>query len=89
MGSGPPVRWPSEEPVLKVQLRSKIAALGSKWQDIEDILTGDFFGVLDYLRVADLRDAGGSPVDVILSSPALLFCGIGWALATLWSVGIF
>lgn len=35
--------------MLKVQLRSKIAALGSKWQDIEDILTGDFFGVLDYL----------------------------------------
>jgi len=47
------------------------------------------FGVLDYLRVAHLRDAGGSPVDVILSSPALQLSGIGWALATLWSVGIF
>ena len=47
------------------------------------------FGVLDYLRVAYLRNAGGSPVDVILSSPALLFSGIGWSLATLWSVGIF
>lgn len=35
--------------MLKAQLRSKIAALGSTWQDVEDILTGDFFGVLDYL----------------------------------------
>ncbi len=35
--------------MLKVQLRSKIAALGSGWEDIEDILTGDFFGALDYL----------------------------------------
>ena len=47
------------------------------------------FGVLDYLRVAYLRNSGGSPVDVILSSPALLISGIGWAVATLWSVGIF
>lgn len=47
------------------------------------------FGVLDYLRVAYLGDSGGSPVDVILSSPALLISGIGWAVATLWSVGIF
>ena len=35
--------------MLKAQLRSKISALGSDWQDIEDILTGDFFGALDYL----------------------------------------
>ncbi len=35
--------------MLKAQLRSKIGALGSEWQDIEDILTGDFFGTLDYL----------------------------------------
>jgi 4-hydroxybenzoate polyprenyltransferase len=47
------------------------------------------FGVLDYLRVAYLSNSGGSPVDVILSSPALLISGVGWALATLWSVGIF
>lgn len=35
--------------MLKAQLRSKIGVLGSEWQDIEDILTGDFFGALDYL----------------------------------------
>lgn len=46
------------------------------------------FGVLDYLRVSLLRNEGGSPVDLILSSPALLFCGIAWAIATMWSVGL-
>lgn len=35
--------------MLKVQLKSKIFQLGSKWRENEDILTGDFFGVLDYL----------------------------------------
>jgi hypothetical protein len=35
--------------MLKAQLRSKIGALGPDGQDIEDILTGDFFGALDHL----------------------------------------
>lgn len=35
--------------MLKAQIRSKIGILGSSWQDLEDILTGDFFGTLDYL----------------------------------------
>lgn len=35
--------------MLKAQLKSKIGALGASWQEVEDILTGDFFGVLDYL----------------------------------------
>jgi len=35
--------------MLKVQLRSKIGLLDSDWRRIEDILTGDFFGILDYL----------------------------------------
>lgn len=34
--------------MLKAQLRSKIYALASEWQEMEDILTGDFFGALDY-----------------------------------------
>ena len=32
--------------MLKAQLRSKIGAVGSEWQDFEDILTGDFFGAM-------------------------------------------
>src|SRR5687767_3326098 len=36
--------------MLKTQLGSrKIAQLTRDWQTLEDILTGDFFGVLDYL----------------------------------------
>jgi len=47
------------------------------------------FGVLDYLRVAHVNDEGGSPVDLILSSPTIIICGIGWVAATLWSLGLF
>lgn len=35
--------------MLKAQLKSKIFQLGPEWRKNEDILTGDFFGVLDYL----------------------------------------
>jgi 4-hydroxybenzoate polyprenyltransferase len=47
------------------------------------------FGVLDYLRVAHVYDEGGSPVDLILSSPTIILCGLGWVIATLWSLGLF
>jgi len=43
--------------MLKAQLRSKIFQLDPAWRDIEDILTGDFFGALDYLpRNPYIRD---------------------------------
>jgi len=36
--------------VLKTQLHSKLNLSNlCRWRDSEDILTGDFFGVLDYL----------------------------------------
>jgi len=35
--------------MLKAQLKSKISQLDSRWRENEDILTGDFFGILDYL----------------------------------------
>jgi hypothetical protein len=44
------------------------------------------FGVLDYLRMAHVQNKGASPVDVILSSPVLMACGLGWAAATFWSL---
>jgi decaprenyl-phosphate phosphoribosyltransferase len=44
------------------------------------------FGVLDYLRLAHVNKAGGSPVDTLLKSPALLITGVGWLAAILWSV---
>ena len=46
------------------------------------------FGVLEYLRLAQVRGEGESPVEVLLRSPALIVAGIGWVLASLWSVGL-
>ena len=46
------------------------------------------FGVLEYLRLAQVRGEGDSPIDLLLRSPALLVCGAGWTLASLWSVGL-
>ena len=46
------------------------------------------FGVLEYLRLSQVRGEGGSPVDLLLRSPALVMCGVGWTLASLWSVGL-
>lgn len=44
------------------------------------------FGVLDYLRMAHVQRAGGSPVDMLLRSPTLLLAGVGWLAATVWSL---
>ena len=44
------------------------------------------FGVLDYLRLAHVGRGGGSPVDMLLRSPTLLLAGVGWLIATLWSL---
>jgi decaprenyl-phosphate phosphoribosyltransferase len=44
------------------------------------------FGVLDYLRISHVKESGGSPVDLLLSSPSIMLCGFGWMLSTLWSV---
>lgn len=44
------------------------------------------FGVLEYLRLAHVEGAGGSPVDLLLKSPLMLFVGFGWVSAIVWSV---
>ena len=44
------------------------------------------FGVLDYLRIAHVNRGGGSPVDMVLRSPKMWLCGVGWLAATLWSL---
>jgi 4-hydroxybenzoate polyprenyltransferase len=46
------------------------------------------FGVLEYLRVVQVRNEGESPIDVLLRSPGLLITGVGWVIASLWSVGV-
>ena len=46
------------------------------------------FGVLEYLRLAQVLGEDESPVDLMLRSPTLIITGIGWVLASLWSVGL-
>jgi decaprenyl-phosphate phosphoribosyltransferase len=43
------------------------------------------FGVLEYLRLVYVRQAGESPVDMLFR-PELLVCGVGWLAAIVWSV---
>jgi 4-hydroxybenzoate polyprenyltransferase len=45
------------------------------------------FGVLEYLRLVQVRGEGSSTVELLLRSPGMLFAGVGWTLASLWSVG--
>jgi decaprenyl-phosphate phosphoribosyltransferase len=66
-------------------MEAKVLVPGREFASLPFVL----FGVLDYLRESMLTDRGGAPLDLILSSPALLGCGVGWALSTLWSVGLF
>lgn len=44
------------------------------------------FIVLDYLRLAHVNRSGGSPVDLVLRTPSLLLAGLGYFLATIWSL---
>ena len=46
------------------------------------------FGVFDYLRICHVKQTGGSPVDLLLSSPTIMASGVGWIMATIWSVGL-
>lgn len=46
------------------------------------------FGILEYLRIAIVKGRGGSPVDVVLESPSLFACGVGWLIGVLWSLGV-
>ncbi len=46
------------------------------------------FGILEYLRLAQMRGEGESPVDLLLRSPGLIAAGAGWVVASLWSVGL-
>jgi 4-hydroxybenzoate polyprenyltransferase len=44
------------------------------------------FVVLEYLRLVHVKGAGGSPVDLLLRSPLMLVCAVGWLLAVVWSL---
>jgi len=44
------------------------------------------YGVFEYLRLVHVKDRGGSPVDLVFSNPTLLIAGVGWLVATVWSL---
>jgi decaprenyl-phosphate phosphoribosyltransferase len=46
------------------------------------------FGVMECLRIVHAEDGGGSPVDMLLSSPVLLACSCAWAAAILLSIRV-
>ena len=45
------------------------------------------YGILNYLRIADVEGVGGSPVDIAYHSLTTQICGIGWIVAVTWSLG--
>lgn len=47
------------------------------------------YGILNYLRLIDAENAGGSPVEIAYHSTSSQICAIGWAIAVTWSLGIW
>jgi len=47
------------------------------------------FGLLHYLRLANLNQVLVSPVEMAYGSRTLQVCGLGWLVATAWSLGAF
>ena len=45
-------------------------------------------GVMECLRMVHAEDSGGSPVDMLLSSPVLLACSLAWGAAILLSIRV-
>lgn len=47
------------------------------------------YGILDYLRMVYVEDAGGSPVEIAYHSRSTQICALGWVVAVVWSLGLF
>jgi 4-hydroxybenzoate polyprenyltransferase len=47
------------------------------------------YGILNYLRLANTQNAGGSPVEIAYSSRSSQLCALGWAIAVTWSLGLW
>jgi decaprenyl-phosphate phosphoribosyltransferase len=45
------------------------------------------YAILNYLRLAEIENAGGSPVEIVYRSPSIQLCALGWAAAVAWSLG--
>jgi len=65
--------------MLKAQLWSKMYQVEPRWREVEDILTGDFFGVLDYLpRDPFLREFISRAVKLNITSESPELHGVDW-----------
>jgi 4-hydroxybenzoate polyprenyltransferase len=47
------------------------------------------YGILEYLRLADVEGAGGSPVDVAYHSLTMQVCAAGWMATVTWGLGLW
>jgi 4-hydroxybenzoate polyprenyltransferase len=47
------------------------------------------YGLLHYLRLAHLDEVRDAPVEMAWRSRTLQLCGLGWLVATTWSLGLF
>jgi 4-hydroxybenzoate polyprenyltransferase len=47
------------------------------------------YGILEYLRLADVEGVGGSPVDVVYRSLTMQVCALGWMATVTWGLGLW
>lgn len=47
------------------------------------------YGILNYIRMAYVEGAGGSPVEIAYHSRTTQICTIGWLVAVTWSLGVW
>jgi hypothetical protein len=47
------------------------------------------YGILEYLRLADVENVGGSPVDVVYHSITMQVCAVGWMATVTWGLGLW
>lgn len=47
------------------------------------------YGILEYLRLADVKGVGGSPVDVVYHSFTLQLCAVGWLATVMWGLRLW
>jgi decaprenyl-phosphate phosphoribosyltransferase len=47
------------------------------------------YGILNYIRMAYVEGAGGSPVKIAYHSRTTQICAVGWLVAVTWSLGLW
>jgi len=81
---------------MGISVALTLTAYGLYTIDAEVLLPGREFasllfvayGLFEYLRLAHVEGQGESPVDTLLTSPTMWLAGVGWTVASLWSLGL-